>query len=618
MTFRLYAIEMENFKCYYGEHEFEFPQEAGLYYLTGTNKFNPRLGANAVGKSSIVDAIEWCFYGKTSRGLRATDVISWNKKSCKVSVSVQIGEEEYSVTRTQNPNTILINGNPTDQDSLTKLLRLNQEAFNCSIILPQFGESFFDLTPTRKLEMFSQVMNLDYWLEKSKKAGIKASLIETEIDVVGNQISRYEGNIEHIRSHIKDLKSKAISFTKEIKQEINNTKKEIEMQENKSNEYWEYLKKKTIKLKKYKNDLTEVLSAIHEAGDTFKKHNDKFMNIMTDINTNERYLKDLKNELYEIEKLKGTVCSKCKQKIDDRHIKKRQDQITEKIDKLNTQQKKLKKEIKAIEDQVEQSRKDVNELGHIKTELDQQHSKTDNDILNLENQIKACANNIERYNSDIVKLKKKENPFETLIINSKRQRKEIEQKLEKAKGKLDRFKINLESYSFWINGFKRVRLFVIEEALHSLEIEINNMLISLGLSGWKITLDVERENKSGGITKGFTVFIQSPKHDKPVKFESWSGGETQRLRIAGDLGLANLIMEQAGLKSEIEIIDEPSEHMSAEGIEDMIETLYQRAYDEEKQIWLVDHNTVEFAGFSGMLTAEMDSKGKATLNYQGQ
>jgi len=53
--------------------------------------------------------------------------------------------------------------------------------------------------------------------------------------------------------------------------------------------------------------------------------------------------------------------------------------------------------------------------------------------------------------------------------------------------------------SFWVGGFKRVRLFIVEQALQQLELEINNSLGSLGLLDWHIKLDVERENKSGGI-----------------------------------------------------------------------------------------------------------------------
>jgi DNA repair exonuclease SbcCD ATPase subunit len=157
---------------------------------------------------------------------------------------------------------------------------------------------------------------------------------------------------------------------------------------------------------------------------------------------------------------------------------------------------------------------------------------------------------------------------------------------------------------------------VVEEALQQLEIEVNNNLASLGLTDWLVKFDVERENKSGGLTKGFVVFVHPSGHEHPMRFEAYSGGETQRLRLAGDLGLANLIMERAGLVSTIEFLDEPSEHLSQGGLLDLCETLYQRAIDNNKRIWLVDHHALEFGDFAGQLTAIMTDKG-SSLMYTG-
>ena len=164
---------------------------------------------------------------------------------------------------------------------------------------------------------------------------------------------------------------------------------------------------------------------------------------------------------------------------------------------------------------------------------------------------------------------------------------------------------------YWVAGFKRVRLFIIEETLKALEMEVNSSLTSLGLVDWQIEFDVERENKSGGVTKGFVVFVRSPDHPEPVRFESWSGGETQRLQLAGDLGLANLIMQQAGLVSTIEMLDEPSEHLSTEGVMDLVETLAQRAIHDDKRILLVDHRTIDFSGFTDTINIIKTEDGSA-------
>src|SRR6185369_16591003 len=92
-------------------------------------------------------------------------------------------------------------------------------------------------------------------------------------------------------------------------------------------------------------------------------------------------------------------------------------------------------------------------------------------------------------------------------------------------------------------------------------------------------------------------------------WEAWGGGATQRLRLAGDFGLANLIMERAGLSNTIEFFDEPSSHMGQEGLLDVAETLHQRAVSSGKRILLVDHHTIDFGEFAGVITVLKDHKG---------
>jgi DNA repair exonuclease SbcCD ATPase subunit len=111
------------------------------------------------------------------------------------------------------------------------------------------------------------------------------------------------------------------------------------------------------------------------------------------------------------------------------------------------------------------------------------------------------------------------------------------------------------------------------------------------------------------------VFVHSPANDEPVKWESWSGGETQRLQLAGDLGLANLIMQQAGLSNTVEFFDEPSTHLSPEGMMDLANMLHERAVSEGKRVWIVDHTSItNFGEFIGIITARKSSNG-STISY---
>lgn len=617
MTFKIYAVELSNFKCYYGDHLWELPQEPGLYYLTGRNEYNNRLGANAVGKSSLIDAIEWCLYGKTSRGLRAGDVIAWGKKSCKVSVSLQLGEKEVEIVRTQSPNTLAINGTPASQDEVTAELRLNQEAFACAVILPQFGESFFDLTPTKKLEMFSQVMDLDYWLEKSKRADGKAASVASTIhrlelsyDKEGNRLENSQDNLRSYRKKADEHDARTADTVVALKQEIKRAERSID----KANAQIDKVQKR---LKKVDKEAKQIKEGIIELGDLFEKAGVKRSDAQADMKTLDRHFREINADLKDLEGKVGTVCPECQQKIDPKHLKGQRKALEKKRDRIADEYRKAGLAFEKAEKEWGGLRSDIVEVRKLDDEVLGEQYKLSNELKSHNRSLIAAEDSIKHFSNEIYNAENKPNPFADMIEAAKADIKASKKSLKRLRSELDEQLEKHSAYSYWVNGFKRVRLFVLEEALHGLEIEVNNLLINLGLIDWKITFDVERENKSGGITKGFSVFITSPKHDKPVRFESWSGGESQRLKLAGDLGLANLIMEQAGFENHIEIIDEPSEHMSPEGIADLVDTIRHRAESSSKQVWLVDHHTMDVGDFAGVLIAKMNSEGKAELEYRG-
>jgi hypothetical protein len=71
-------------------------------------------------------------------------------------------------------------------------------------------------------------------------------------------------------------------------------------------------------------------------------------------------------------------------------------------------------------------------------------------------------------------------------------------------------------------------------------------------------------------------------------------------------------MQQAGLRSTIEFYDEPSTHLSDVGLLDLADMLHERAINEGKTIWIVDHTAVsnygEFEGIIKVVKNEHGSK----------
>lgn len=90
-------LTLSNFLCF--ESAQIDLQNRGLVAIVGLNKEGGAFDRNGVGKSAILDAICWVLFGKTLRGLEASDVIRRGTKNCQVSVQIHDGEEVYIVRR---------------------------------------------------------------------------------------------------------------------------------------------------------------------------------------------------------------------------------------------------------------------------------------------------------------------------------------------------------------------------------------------------------------------------------------------------------------------------------------------------------------------------------------
>jgi len=65
LTFK--SLSITDFKSFVGAHTFDFfSSSPGLYYITGDNRTAPALGANGCGKTTLLDAVCWTLYGKTT------------------------------------------------------------------------------------------------------------------------------------------------------------------------------------------------------------------------------------------------------------------------------------------------------------------------------------------------------------------------------------------------------------------------------------------------------------------------------------------------------------------------------------------------------------------------
>lgn len=191
---RVLQIKLANFRS------FSKPSAVTTIDLRGLRGLVHLSGDNGAGKSSIMDAVHWCLYGRTSRGVRAGNVRSWRGKGpAYVGIRLERDSCPYDVERRWGPNSLTINGEPVEQARVEELVGLREDEFLHSVYRAQFAPSFLDLAPGAQLALYSQVMQLERWERASERAGKAASALDAEVSDLEREVARALGRLEELR-----------------------------------------------------------------------------------------------------------------------------------------------------------------------------------------------------------------------------------------------------------------------------------------------------------------------------------------------------------------------------------------------------------------------------------
>jgi len=611
--FALHKIIISNFRSYKGTHEFEFPVASGLYFLTGINLVDD-LGANGSGKTTFIDAITWCLYGQTTRGLKANDVLhDWELAGCQVELELTVGDRRATIKRTQKPNNLTLDDTIVDQKSLETFIRLNYKSFLCSIINSQFGTSFFSLSSSAKLTLFSEINNLDYWLDCSKAAAKQSEQLDAEISTLQSKQDRERGELKQVKNDIGQLTTDEASFEatrykrcKELRDQLKGFTKQLTMLE-------EQYKGSNHELAIVRRERTGILEQIKVCEKQRNLFLEKSIKASHQKASMESEIKTKEEKLAKLIQLRGKgICPTCNLEVGEDHLNNEMLSIKNNIycDKMDL--KVHEENAKFFTRQIFKQKNQIDELVSNANELQSEMDLINTELRDLESQMAIIESREKDIHKQLASLDSETNPYTKMLDEKHHNLCKLQSSISEHKATIHNLEAENEAVKFWVKGFKRIRLYAIEQAFQALELEVNNCLSQLGMTEWQITFAIERENKSGGVTKGFMVFVKSPHNKQPVRWENWSGGETQRLELAGDLGLANLIMQQAGLQSAIEMFDEPSTHLSKKGMLDLANMLYERAINEGKTIWIVDHADISnFGEFEGVIVVRKDTNGSS-------
>ena len=584
----------------------------GLYFIKGENKAEPKLGSNGAGKSSLfTESLEWLLTGSLSRSRRPgadVECRGWQGKT-EVVGEFAIDDANRVASRTRNPNGLYLDGEKVEQERIDALLPIADAALRRSILIGQFGEMFLDLRPEAKSRIFTETLNLDKWLRAADVAIDRAKGAEKQLEVNTRQAEGAKRALAEVRDQYEAARKGEKRFEDELKVLI------------------AAARKREREAKVMAESCREALDAAREKHPPGSADSVRELNNMKQMRRSaqtlslsaavrlaaaEREVETLTNRLSAYAG-KVEVCPECGQRVGAAHVAERRLALSGELEIAREKCEVCKMEADSS----------ARELARVEKRMAALEESTA-DALKVQAEVAVAAErsfaadrDALRASSELAELKARVNPFAAQCDALEERIESLREDLVELERRTAEVNETLEVAKFWVRGFKEIRLEQIDAALAELELATNRHAESLGLSDWQIAFATERETNRGAVSLGFTVSLYPPGAEEPVSWETYSGGESQRWQLATAFGLAEVLLARAGVSTDFEVLDEPTSHLSPEGIEDLLSCLYDRAIDCQRRIFLIDHNSLDRGAFDGVVVVEKTDKWGTRVSDDG-
>lgn len=567
------SIFIKNFLSI-GENSVSLNFSKGINLITGDNLDNGT--RNGVGKSSIIEAIYWCLFGKTIREIKNDKIIhNKTKKECEVSLFIDIVNHDksvnsYNIKRFLGPSKIQIYCDskdvtlstiPNNDDFIKTLLGANEDLFNNAVImtanntLPFMAQKKID-----KRKFLEGVFNLNVFTDMLLKTRSDFNDVKKENDIKCNDFVNQQKNLEIFEKQSKKYQDQKIDKIKNFNLTINNIKNDIQI------------------LEKQNTDISDITKKIQVAQEKLVQANDL-------LNTKEEEIVQLNNKHTEIkfklEQLqkertsllqKKETCPVCNRAYSDNEIqivKDKNDQIEKDLQELseiktklfNDLQKQNNKKIE-IKNAITQINEKIKELEKLKNVTEAKDEK-----------IKELHNKIKEYQKFISDLEKEKDPSEEEIKKINKNIKDLEEKIKEIKKDIT----ILDSVKFVLSE-EGVKTFIVKKMLDILNEKLNFYLKKLD-APCTCLFDEQFEETITNL------------EGKECSYFNFSGGERKRIDLSILFMFQDILRFYSGTFFSLSMYDELFDSAIDEaGIQKVMEILKNRVDLNEESIYIVSHN----------------------------
>lgn len=626
------TLEVENFMAL-ANAKVELDQR-GLVLIQGVNAGDSSAASNGAGKSTLMNSLMWCIYGETSHGVKGDDVLSTgHEKNCRVKVTIEDEGKRYAIIRHRKhkefKNRLIVRGEDGDmtkgKDSLTqefveRLIGASKEVFMASIYASQEAMPDLPGMSDKNLKtIVEEAAGVDrltkaYAIarERANAAAARMETTKTKMDACLSLVESAQNELESAKTSSEawerdrserldvaraDLVGAEVTLT-EVEMELRSLPEQIRDTENAIGKEREKLASKEehdAKLVKVRGAITDIRASIRITENIQKEAMQRARALKVkaeQVNTKVGEPCPTCGKAYCVEDLstvKESFVEQARSEISQAQasatsVAKYQEHL-EKALKIESSLVASTPDVSAIISRIEQLTKELGSLRH------------------REKEVVAVEALVARARSEVDRITKETNPFLAVI-------KRHEESLAANKSNYGVLKTelkNIQEQALLLDKARQVyspagvRSHILTSVTPFLNAQTAEYLNTLSDGNIVAEWSTMESTKKGEWRDKFNISVRKIGASKT--FQTLSGGEKRKVRIACSLALQDLVASRASKNIELFIGDEIDDALDTAGLERLMGILEAKAR-ERGTVMIISHKEMK-SWFRETITVEV-------------
>ena len=626
------TLEVENFMAL-ANAKVELDQR-GLVLIQGVNAGDSSAASNGAGKSTLMNSLMWCIYGETSHGVKGDDVLSTgHEKNCRVKVTIEDEGKRYAIIRHRKhkefKNRLIVRGEDGDmtkgKDSLTqefveRLIGASKEVFMASIYASQEAMPDLPGMSDKNLKtIVEEAAGVDrltkaYAIarERANAAAARMETTKTKMDACLSLVESAQNELESAKTSSEawerdrserldvaraDLVGAEVTLT-EVEMELRSLPEQIRDTENAIGKERENLASKEehdAKLVKVRGAITDIRASIRITENIQKEAMQRARALKVkaeEVNTKVGEPCPTCGKAYCVEDLstvKESFVEQARSEISQAQasatsVAKYQEHL-EKALKIESSLVASTPDVSAIISRIEQLTKELGTLRH------------------REKEVVAVEALVARARSEVDRISKETNPFLAVI-------KRHEESLAANKSNYGVLKTelkNIQEQALLLDKARQVyspagvRSHILTSVTPFLNAQTAEYLNTLSDGNIVAEWSTMESTKKGEWRDKFNISVRKIGASKT--FQTLSGGEKRKVRIACSLALQDLVASRASKNIELFIGDEIDDALDTAGLERLMGILEAKAR-ERGTVMIISHKEMK-SWFRETITVEV-------------